>query len=746
MELTSIVHHSAQETRDVPVADARVRIAAPVFTLTMFTGATLLFLVQPMFAKLVLPRLGGSPSVWNTCMVFFQAALLLGYAYAHWSTKWLGTRRQPLWHIALLLTPAVCLPISLSAAEPSAAHPVSWLLTTMALTVGLPFFVVSTTAPLLQRWYATLPLASAKDPYFLYAASNVGSVLALLAYPLVVEPLVGVHQQAVLWTAGYALLLVLNAACVWLVRSYGDDRHLRTQEEASVAEPLATSQRLVWIGLSFLPSSLMLGVTSYITADLASVPLFWVLPLALYLLTFVMAFSRRRLIPEGPLAMAVHVLIALALLTILVNSHRWSLVPFHLMAFFATALACHYELASRRPSVSHLTEYYLWLSVGGVLGGIFNSLVAPQVFATVLEYPVVLGVVPIVLWAIGSTRKVPRQVALETGAACACLASGALWFVSWPSQAISCIVLAGVVGLLARFVLPAQSVGAGVVAATLTILISSGWFAGKGSVLFTGRSFFGVHRVVEAEDHSHRLLFHGSTVHGRQELNAGACPLSSYYFPDGPMGQVMSMTQGQRPAVAVVGLGSGTLACYAESGESWTFYEIDPMMDYVARYSGLLTQVRNSRGEVSVVLGDGRLKIQSADPGKYNIIILDAFSSDAVPIHLLTREAIRLYLSRLAPDGLLIANISNRYVNLRPTLARTARLEGLEVRTRFDGRISEADGRRGRSASHWMVMSRHSTALQPLDALDGWIAPPVDADVRPWTDDYSNILQALMLR
>jgi hypothetical protein len=728
-------------------AASRMRGASLAFTVTMFSGAALLFLVQPMFAKLVLPRLGGSPSVWNTCMVFFQAALLLGYAYAHLTTKWLGARRQATWHMLVLLVPLVSLPIATSSTDPSTDHPVRWLLATMTLSVGLPFFTVATTAPLLQRWFATLPLPSARDPYFLYAASNVGSVMSLLAYPLVLEPLIGVRQQTMLWTAGYLMLIVMTGCCAWLVHTRGDEARLETNSaDERNDSPVTTSDRMLWVILAFVPSSLMLGVTSYITADLAAVPLLWVLPLAIYLLTFVLAFSKRRLIPEGLLTILGNSLVVLSLLTIFVNSHRWTLVPFHLITFFAGALLCHYRLAARRPHVSHLTEYYLWLSVGGVLGGVFNSLVAPQTFSTVLEYPLVLGLVPVVIFFTREEKvRSLRVTGMQLAAAAACLASGALWF-AMPSTPATGVLVAVIVGLCGRHVLTGRSAGAPFIALTLVALIASGWFSVKGTVLFTGRSFFGVHRVVEAEDGTHRLLYHGSTVHGRQELNAGNCPLSSYYFPDGPIGQVMNMTRERRLAVAVVGLGTGTLACFAEPGEAWTFYEIDPMMDHLARHSGLLTQMHNSAGVVSVVLGDGRLKIQSAAPRSYDVIILDAFSSDAVPIHLLTREAIRLYLSRLKSTGLLVANISNRYVNLRPVLATTARLEGLQVRTRFDGNISDADGKRGRSASHWMVLARDAAAFQSLDGLAGWQTPPIDGGVRPWTDDYSNLLQTLMLR
>ena len=367
--------------------------AIGVFTLTAFVGACLLFLVQPMFAKLILPRLGGSPAVWNTCVLFFQTTLLLGYLYAHITTKLLGVRRQALWHLVVVLAPAIFLPLSLGPSDSAAAErPVWWLLTTMAWTVGVPFFVVSTSAPLLQRWFGALPIASARDPYFLYAASNLGSMIALLGYPFVLEPAVGLQDQTVLWAAVYAIFVVMIGVCVWLVRTIAPI-HERVAIEATPQAgipPPSAGTRLRWTVLAFVPSSLMLGVTTYISTDIAAVPLLWVLPLAIYLLTFVLAFSSSRMVTVRSLDMVLPLLIMGSLASILAAA-LW-LMPLHLVTFFCISLACHIRLADRRPDVAHLTEFYLWLSVGGMLGGVFNSLVAPHVFSTILEYPLLLAI------------------------------------------------------------------------------------------------------------------------------------------------------------------------------------------------------------------------------------------------------------------------------------------------------------------------------------------------------------------
>jgi hypothetical protein len=729
-----------------PKIGLAVRVAAVVFTTTVFVGSTLLFLVQPMFGKLVLPRLGGSPSVWNTCMVFFQAMLLAGYGYAHLSTKALGVRRQSLLHLAILLIPLPFLPIALPSGEPSPEHPIRWQLGSMLASVGLPFFVVSTSAPLLQRWFATLPLPSARDPYFLYAASNAGSLTALLCYPLLLEPLIGVREQTVVWALGYVVLVAATLGCIVLLNRTVHESASQVIEEAEPL-PVGGATRAAWILLSFMPSSLMLGVTSYITADLAAVPLLWVLPLALYLITFIIAFAPRRIVPLRPLVVVMQVLVILSLVMIFADSHHLAVVPLSLGTFFVVAVCCHESLARRRPHVSRLTEFYMWMSLGGVLGGAFNSLVAPQLFDTVLEFPLVLAASPLVVWWLAGYREGRmRPEVIAAVAAVVCFATGAMYFVGWPSLSISTVLLAAALGTLSRLAFAPGSPGGAVIAVMLMALVASGAFRDAGSAIFTGRSFFGVHRVVEASDGTHRLLYHGSTIHGRQELRGDACTPSSYYFQDGPAGQVMKMTTGRRKTVAVIGLGAGTLACYADPGEAWTFYEIDPMVDYLATRSGLLTQIANSPGNVSVVLGDGRLKIQAAPPESIDLLVVDTFSSDSIPTHLVTREAIALYVSRLRSDGLLLMNVSNRYIDVGAVVTAIATRANLPIRRRIDTSISAEDAIRGRTASDWVVIARNPVVLAGLDRIAGWAAPQPDSAVRAWTDDYSNLLDALHWR
>ena len=745
---------SLTSTRDVAQvrtsAPARaLQMAIPIFAVTIFTGSSLLFLVQPMFAKMLLPRLGGSSSVWNTCVLFFQTVLLLGYLYAHVSTKWLGVRRQALVHLGVLLLPFAVLPLSAGSAAPSSDdNPVLWLLVTMSQTVGLPFFVVSTTAPLLQRWFATFPLPSARDPYFLYSASNLGSMIALLGYPFLLEPAIGVRSQTMIWMAGYSLLVLLAAGCAWMVRECSGTvgtlpAETRDAHAAAAAVPPSGRLRLQWIALSFVPSSLMLGVTTHVSSDIAAVPLMWVLPLAIYLLTFVLAFSQREAVPRQFLIRALPPLVFVCLLTILIAGQSGWFIPLHLATFFCAALLCHRELASRRPHVAHLTEFYIWMSLGGMFGGIFNTLVAPQLFSTILEYPLVLAGAALLRPA-PITRKKPEPLAVVIAVAAIVLACGAYFILGSPPVEQTGILLGTMLGLSLPIVFARRARAFGIVAMAFVVVIALGRPSSAGRVLFVGRSFFGMHKVIEGPDGTYRLLQHGSTVHGRQQLSGESdCQPTSYYVPASPIGQLFGARTDKIDAVGIIGLGSGGLACYAQPGERWTFYEIDPLVDAIARNTAYFTQLKNSKGEVDVVLGDGRITLQDAPLAAYDMLILDAFSSDAIPLHLLTREALHLYLSRLAPDGVIALHISNRYLNLEPMLGALVRQEGLSALAFVDNDISAADLANGRFGSHWVMVARDAAPLARLQGTSGWRPPVVSAHVKPWTDDYSNILSVL---
>jgi hypothetical protein len=751
-----------------------------LFTVTIFVGSALLFLVQPMVARLVLPLMGGTPAVWNTCMVFFQALLLAGYGYAHAAPARLGVRRQALVHLLLLALPFVVLPISPSTAlgAPDVAHPVVWLLGVLLLTVGLPFFVVAAGGPLLQEWFAATDHPSATDPYFLYAASNSGSMLALLAYPLLLEPTLPLAAQGRLWLGGYILLVLLMAGCaLWLQFVPGPKAPPIPVTDASARLPLA--RRLRWLLLAFVPSSLLLSVTTYLTTDVAAIPLLWVLPLALYLLTFILAFARRGLLPLDlllrwmPLVVLVLVLVLLSEATEPIGV----LLGLHLLGLFWVSLACHGLLARDRPPVRHLTEFYLWLSAGGVLGGLFNAVLAPLLFRGIAEYPLVLVLACLLrpaaaeeaAGALKGAGQIPTSPKRKRGepspslALRACqqrrarrldvvlpLALGGLTaalVVGWQAYGLE----PGPLSVAAMFALPLVlcytflerpvRFGLGVGA----LLLAGGLYHGvHGSSQLRVRSFFGVHRVTLDQTGKYRMLVHGNTVHGQQSLDPTRSrePLT-YYHRTGPIGKLIALLQGDErlQRVAVIGLGAGALACYPEKGVHWDFYEIDSAVVYLACDSGLFTFWSQCPAELELILGDARLTLQarSAEQERYGLLVVDAFSSDAIPVHLLTREALAVYRNQLTDDGLIAFNISNRYLDLEPVLANLARDAGLVCLSQQDTRLTDAERAQGKAPSHWVVLGGRA-ALAKVIGKKGWGETDRRDGGPVWTDDFSNLL------
>jgi spermidine synthase len=720
-----------------------------VFTVAVFLSAFLLFLVQPMFGKMVLPLLGGSPAVWNTCMLFFQAALLGGYLYAHLSSRW-TVRRQAMVHLALLALAALALPVSVrGAAPPGGGAPIPWLLGLMAMTVGAPFLVLSGTGVVLQRWFSRSGHAQAAEPYQLYAASNLGSALALLAYPFLMEPRMRLAGQSGAWTVGYALLALLVGACAWRVWRTAD----APGAVPSAASPEAVAEgarsdaaptwreRMVWTGLAFIPSSLLLAVTTYVTTDLSPAPLLWVLPLALYLLTFTLVFARRPLLKHAwmvaihPSAIAVVVLL---LATGYVKSPAYA-VPLHLLSLFVIAMTAHGELARRRPHARHLTEFYLWLSVGGVLGGVFNALIAPVVFDHLWEYPIVLGLACLArpwpearlrwrehLWA--AVRAAAFAYALIYLSRTATLAPLVFVFAAFALIMLLNVGMARTPGWLMACIAAALFFRA---YATLT----------EPGVLLQERTFFGRYKVMEyAAQGGFNVLRHGSTLHGAQSRDPSRRrePLT-YYLRNGPLGQILYTTvlQEGRRRVAVVGLGTGTTGAYAAKGEEWTFYEIDPGIEAIARDTSYFSFLSDMPVEPRIVLGDARLQLARDTARTYDVILLDAFSSDAIPVHLMTLEALDTYLARLAPDGMVAFHVSNRHLDLEPVVAALARARGLVARA--------GQGPRGmrdlyESNSTWIALARRETGLGHLATDLQWWEPRLRDDVEPWTDDYSSLL------
>ncbi len=716
------------------------------FAAAVFISAALIFLVEPMVAKLVLPWMGGSPAVWNTCLSFFQIALLAGYFYAHALQRVRSLRTQVFVHLVVLLAAAAVLPLRISGllGDPDPNRPVFWLLGVLTLSLGAPFAVLSATAPLVQAWRARLAApGDTREPYSLYAASNLGSLLALIAYPVIVEPSLTLHAQRLGWSLGYGVF-VITIAGLALLALRGDGR---APPKVSVApKPVRWRDRLAWVGLAAAPSSLMMGVTTYLSTDVASAPFLWVAPLALYLLTFIIAFQIKPVIGRNlTLTLQAAAVAACAyMLPFDVNDVLLQIVV-HLVSFFLTALVCHQALVARRPPPAQLTEFYLWMSVGGVIGGAFNAFLAPVIFTTVIEYPLVL--VLAVFARPWGPRTLPlwRWLLLVLGIATAVAAAIAVNFLG-PFMVVKTMLA---VTLLIAFVLRANSF---VFAGLLTILIVSATMVGdRVEVLQNWRSFFGV--VRKSTINIPRLggkvimLAHGTTLHGGQAVNPNfQCKPLIYYAEETPIGQVFTATRQARPAINIgaVGLGTGTVATYVRASDRLTFFEIDPLMKHIATAPWNFSYISNcALGPIGIELGDARLTVTRQADNQFDILLIDAFSSDAVPAHLLTVEAIKTYLAKIKPDGVVILHLSNRNLDLMgPAQAAALAAGGHALVQRHIGDPQKPF--MWESSEDAVIIARDAAALAPY-AWDGrWTA--AKAAVRPWTDDYTNIVGALVSR
>ena len=725
------------------------RRSLALFACALFLGAWLLFLVEPIAGKALLPKLGGAPSTWTACVLSFQALLLAAYAYAH-ATARLGTRVQAAAQLVLLTLAVAWLPRSApgAAGAPGPGASLGWLLATLGGSLALPFFVLATSGPVLQRWFSRGTHPAARDPYFLYATSNAGSLLGLLAYPLLVAPLLPLPKQWSLWRAGYLAYFGVMAACVvlaWRWSAREDAVPASGQREATPAT--SWPQAGGWVALAAVPSSLLLGVTTYLSTDVAAVPLLWVLPLALYLASFVVAFGR-----HGPVAtrVAARALPTLALLAAMLMIGGLAvplalLVPLHLATFSSAAIACHGELARRRPPPSQLTGYYLWLALGGALGSLFNALLAPWLFTAVLEYPVALVAACALRPGPDRDRATPdaggRLFAVAAPLAAGVLALAAVVWANHASPPPRLLAAALAVPVLFASRLVSQPRPH---AAALALMLLAGRFyeGGYGAVVYAERTFFGVYRVQEDARAGYRFLMNGTTLHGMQSLDPHRRlePLG-YYHRAGPLGQAFASLPGAAgPRIAVVGLGVGSLAAYAREGQHWTFFEVDPAVERLARQPAWFGYLEACGARCSVTVGDARLSLAGPGPA-YDLIVLDAFSSDAVPVHLITREAFELYRARLSPDGALLVHFSNRDLELEPVLGRVARELGLVARARHDPVPRFSGG--GRLSSEWMVLATRADALGGLSDDSRWRDPEVRPGTPLWTDDYSNLLGVL---
>jgi hypothetical protein len=724
---------------------------------TAFLSAFLLFAIQPLFAKMVLPVLGGSSSVWAVALLFFQAALLAGYGYAHLLIRHVPLASTGLVHLGLALVALLALPIGLPEGwrEPPPGEPYFWQLGIFTVAVGLPFVAVAANAPLLQAWFARSGHPHARDPYFLYAASNLGSLLALLGYPFVLEPALGLTTLSGYWTLLYGLLVVALGACFALVRGRGAIEATCVGPEAGPAPAATWRDRLGWCGLALVPAALLTAFTTHIATDIASAPLLWVLPLALYLATFVLAFQDRMPIPMWLLLPAQLAAVIFALLELSQTKHdKWALTSGAAVAvFFLSALVAHRTLYLMRPRARDLTGFYLWMSFGGVLGGLFAALVAPRLFSEVFEYPLLIALTMAcrpgvfarrgrisyeLLW-VGAIAAVGMMLVRYGGGWAAALG---LSFGEWGFTPVLTLVFAAAV--VAFWGHGVRQLAAALMMFAAVVLLPSSVKRGEAQ-----RSYFGVYRVTLSEGGDYNVLTHGTTLHGAQRIRdkdgkliADTTP-GTYYYPDSPMAHAIRIVQarldaqGETGRYGIVGLGAGSLACYARKGEQWRFFEIDPVVVDIAEKSNHFTFLVNCLPKTDIVIGDARLTLAKEPDASLDLLIIDAFSSDAVPVHLMTAEALQLYASKLKQGGVAVLHISNRYLDLDSVLGATLplvpQLEGLIVSD------DKADGSYAQNTSIIAVFAKDARALDAFRALEG--AQDFHAGgLKAWTDDASDIL------
>jgi hypothetical protein len=713
---------------------------AALYSLALFVSAALLFVLEPMVGKSLLPLLGSTPEVWNTTVLFFQAALLAGYAFSHATSARLAPRAQALLQVALLAVAAIALPVTVAAdaRPPASSNPTPWLVGTLLVTAGLPFFALAANGPMLQRWLAATRHTAGRDPYFLFAASNGGSLIGLLAYPLALEPLLTLRGQSHAWAIGYGVAALLVLACAVALGLRPANR-----VEAPVARrrKIGRRDRARWLVLAAVPSSLMLGTTTYLTRDLTPVPLLWVIPLALYLATFILVFApgvrAERLARVGRLALPPVAILLVYTLAIGSQKPLGLLLALHLIGLTVAALMCHARLAADRPPPSGLTEFYLWVAAGGVLGGVFNAIVAPALLPTLIEYPAAIvaaclllprgekkrpDLLEFFLRDARPTKLMDYVVPLLLGGALAiALELSRPRGGGEPSFAARTAIIGLFCGLSLNLARRPVRFGLGI--AAILVAASLALVPGE-KTLDRDRSFFGIYKVV-ATGPFHEL-YDGTTVHGLQRVDSRE-PLE-YYSPAGPAGQVLKVRTGR---LGVVGLGAGAMSCYRPGAT--TFFEIDPAVVGIARNPRLFTYLHDCPARV--VVGDGRLTLQR-ERGKFDVLAIDAFNSDAIPIHLITREALQLYFQRVRPNGVVLFHISNRYVRLEPVLASLARDLGVQCRARRHV-PTNAQQDRGYAISKWAVLTRRQSDFGPR-----W-HPCEDDGTRVWTDDYSDLLGSM---
>ena len=669
-----------------------------VYAATIVLSAFLLFLIQPLITKIILPWFGGSASVWSAALMFFQTSVLVGYAYAYWLTRRVQPRTQFVVHAVLLVASCVLLPIlpSPDLRPLDGDNPTLRILILLSITIGLPCFVLSSTSPLLQVWYVRR--TGSDMPYRLFAFSNLGSVLALLSFPLIIEPHFDSRVQVYAWSGLFVVFVALCAYVAWLSRG-----HLQPDRVHSAVthDPPTVASKALWVVLSACASAMLIAVTTHLTADVAPIPLLWVVPLALYLLTFVLTFSTNRLYTRNTLLpWLVSVLAWMAYATSAVTLNIQYAIPLYLVGLFLCCMACHGELARRRPSPAYLASYYLWIAFGGALGGTFVAIMAPSLFDTFLELPVLLLAVAVLslapLWRSEGTR---AGIWLQRGA-----------------------LIAGI--------------------SLFALYLARNEIASREADLRTVRNFYGVLRVRDKDvgtPMAMRILIHGRIQHGSEPLAGDRNRLpGSYYAPESGVGAAILALQAQGAIrYGVIGLGAGVMAGYARPGDYLRIYEINPATLPIAEQMfSFLSHARDVGADAKVLMGDARLTLEKQPRQQYDLLVVDAFSSDAVPVHLLTQEAFRLYFEHLKADGVLAVHVSNQYLDLVPVCARAAEL--------LDRSAVVVDSPQNRESfaktSNWVLVTSNRTLYQRTEFTGTVMRPArVDSAFTAWTDQYSSL-------
>jgi hypothetical protein len=739
---------------------ARDRLILGVYTAAIFTSALLLFSVQPLFTKMVLPRLGGSPAVWSVAMVFFQSLLLGGYAYAHFLMQ-IRNRVIPVAiHLVLLAVALLTLPLSIASGwgEPPASGYAFWLLGLFAVSIGLPFFALAANNPLLQAWFVRTGHPNGPDPYFLYASSNIGSFLALLSYPVLLEPMFSLRTQNLIWTGGYGLLILLIAGCgALLLRSPVFVTTVAGVHEIDAPAP-SRALRARWIFLAAVPSGLLIAVTAHISTDIAAAPLLWVLPLSLYLLTWVLVFQSRPLLPHKWMLMAQPVAVAVVIVLLAIGGEQNLLLTLggNLLCFFVIAMACHGELARARPAATYLTGYYVALSFGGMVGGLFAGLIAPFTFSWIAEYPILIALAVLCRppdeerfanW----TRWYWPLLAIVAVALIVPSYTGGKMFTWLDDNRVSVIKVVGVVIMILAVLAKASRPKLLAIVALALVLIRA--YPSDDGRVETVRSFFGVHKIVVTTNGQYHVLMHGTTIHGAEKfLNDDGTQVTgrpepiSYYHKDGGIGQAITAIRARKGGpirVAVIGLGSGSLTCASQPGEEWKFFEIDQSMVDTARDPKYFTYIKNCEPDLKPVIGDARLTFAKEPDGVYDMIIVDAYSSDAIPIHLATEEAMEIYKEKLAPHGAVVMHVSNRHLELASVVVGIADANDMKSWV-----FSEDSGRDNEYifSTNVVISAREEADVGQLASKEQWTLTEAEDNQRVWTDDYSNVLGAVWRR